>query len=399
MRAIRGAICAHANTRPDIYEATQFLLSDDLNADFPAYAAREMGWTDVAMLGAQESLVPGGPQRAIRVLLMAEGEGPVRSVYLGRATRMRPDLAEPGDADKWDPEDADRKPTPSGDLGHLRVIGLGLIGGSLAAAARASGLFSEVSGSDRDPEVVATALGLGLVDSASVIMEAGLERADIVVLAVPVLQIIDVMGLVGPYLKDGCIVTDVGSTKRQVVDAMERLPDSVRAVAGHPMTGRTASGAASSTPDVFRGAKWALVGTSSSDDRAVETIEALVRCVGAEPVHMSAEEHDEMVALTSHLPALMAIELVQLAATPGVTARTELLFGPGFVSASRLAAGDPTMTTEMLATNADKLRPLARELAERLIDAADSSADRAELAKRVVQARALRTSLLESAPR
>ncbi|MEE9133256.1 MAG: chorismate mutase [Gemmatimonadota bacterium] len=419
MRGIRGAICAHANTKREIYRATQYLLSEmvgrngvetdeivaafftmtpDLDADFPAYAARDMGWTGVPMLGSQESLVPGGPERAIRVLLLVSGDGPAQPVYLGRAAAMRPDLAQAGDAEQWNgPAEASASSSSeSGRLGRLLVVGLGLMGGSLGVAARASGLFTGVCGYDRDRETGAVALRRGLVDSVAESLETELARADMVVLAVPVLQIIDLLGQVGKHLRAGAVVTDVGSTKRRIVDAMALLPRAVHAVGGHPMTGRTSSGASAAAADLFRGAKWALVETPATDEEAIGKVEALVRGIGAQPVRMSAAAHDEMVAFTSHLPAAMAIELVRL--TAGLGGRLEipeLLAGPGFASASRLAAGDPLMTAEMLASNADNLNAAVGELIESLRDFARTVVDPVSLADRIAGARALRESLVE----
>ncbi len=375
MRGIRGAICADDNTQDSIYRATQALLTElmkrnalrveniaaafftmtpDLNADFPAYAAREMGWGNVPMLGAQESLVPGAPQRAIRVLLLAEGEGESRPAYLGRAAAMRPDLAEPGDRRWGEPGSIPLEEGASAR--ELLVVGLGLIGGSVAAGARRSGLFARVRGFDQDRKTAALALERGLIDGVAVDLEVDAERADMVVLAVPVLAIVRLIEDLGRHLRPGAVVTDVGSTKRRIADALGKLPAGVGAVGGHPMAGGTASGAAAANPGLFRSASWAVVECARTDANALNAVEELVRSLGARPVRMSADDHDRMVAVTSHLPAVLAAALVETVDVMGRQDRDgELLSGTGFLSASRLADGDPAMTSQMLADNADYL--------------------------------------------
>ncbi|NIN72905.1 MAG: chorismate mutase [Gemmatimonadetes bacterium] len=417
MIAIRGAICARGNSREAIYQATRYLLAElmarndlrsddvlaafftmtpDLNADFPAYAARDAGWTDVPMLGAQESLVPGAPERVIRILALVRSERPARHVYLGRAAAMRADLAEPGDAEAWDgsTDAAARVGVEGGALGQLLVVGLGLIGGSVAAGARASGLFTAVRGYDRDGAQATVAAQRRLVDVVVDDLGAELARADMVVLAIPVDEVVKVIDSLAEALKSGTVVTDVGSTKRRIVAAMDRLPEGVRAVGGHPMTGSTVSGASAAAAGLFRGARWALTRCDRTDEEAVRRVEMLVRGFGAEPVHIDAVSHDEMVAVTSHLPAVLAVGLVEQAAEAGA-AEEELLAGPGFVSASRLADGDPLMTAQMLTDNADNLARAIESVIGRLHDLQRALADDANrLRERLAEARLARSSLL-----
>ncbi len=418
MKAIRGAICAPENTGEAIYVATQALLGEivqrngleldaivaafftmtpDLDADFPAYAARDMGWADVPMLGAQETLVAGAPDRSIRVLVLTEGDGSARHVYLGRAAAMRPELAEPGD-ENWDITAV----RGGGDLVELEarerllVVGLGLIGGSLAAAASRSGVYASVRGYDRDSESAALALKHGLVGGTGDDLPAELAQAEIVLLAVPVSAIIDLMPLVGRFAQPGAVVTDVGSTKRRIVEAMGALPQNVRAVAGHPMAGSTASGVTAATANLFRGAKWALVATPRSDDDAFAKVERLVNAIGARAVRISADLHDRIVAITSHLPAIMAVGLIELAGDLAADLESDaFLAGPGLRSASRLAAADPSMTAQMASENADNLRGAIDGLIERLLRLREAAGgDTRELRDRLAAAGATRADLI-----
>ena len=418
MRGIRGAICASGNTRDAIYTATQALLMEierrnelvaadvvaafftmtpDLDADFPAYAARDMGWTAVPMLGAQESRVPGAPERSIRVLVLAHGDAPPRHVYLGRAAAMRPDLAEPGD-ESWA---GASQPAPRGVEGErmerLLVVGLGLVGGSLAAAARRSGLFECVRGYDVDASAAELAVARGLVDGAGADLGSELGRSDVVVLAVPVSEILALLPRVGASVRPGTLVTDVGSTKRGIVRAMGELPGAVKAVGGHPMTGSTASGPAAATADLFGGARWVLTATARTDDAALRRLTRIVRAAGAQPVVMSAELHDRVVAITSHLPAVMAVGLVEMVGDLiDDVGGDAFLAGPGLRSASRLAGGDALMTAQMLSHNADNLRVAIDSLIERLRHLRDAvGGDPAGLRETLVQAGATRGSLIE----
>ncbi|NIR45193.1 MAG: chorismate mutase [Gemmatimonadetes bacterium] len=417
MRAIRGAICAPANSREAIYRATQHLLgamaernglttdeivaafftmTPDLDAEFPAYAARDMGWTDVAMLGAQETLVPGGLPRTIRVLLLAVGADPARHVYLGQAARMRSDLVEPGDAEAWDGEARVEATARSERMGTLLVVGLGLIGGSLAGAARRAGIFETVRGHDRDREALAMARRRGLIDEGSDDLRDAVAAADMLVLATPVEAIAKTLEGVARDLKPAAVVTDVGSTKRAIVAAMDRLGPRVRAVGGHPMAGDTRTGPEAARLDLFQGARWALIPLQSADVEAKKRVERLVRAVGAEPLWTTAESHDRVVAGTSHLPAAMAVALVQqVAGLSELGLEPAALVGPGFVDASRLAAGDPEMTAQMLATNASEFQSSIDGLIESLREIGQlATTDRGALARRLEEARTSRASLV-----
>jgi len=416
MRGIRGAICCRENTKVSIRRATQRLLSEicernglvtdqvvaafftttpDLDAEFPAAAAREIGWDDVPMLGAQESQVPGALRRVIRVLVLARGEGPRRSVYLGRAVAMRPDLAEPGDERAWDDVEQGERATAAGDLGQLLIVGLGLIGGSLGAAAKASGRFSRVLGHDRAHERTMQARQLGLIDEGVIDLQASLGRADMVALAVPVDEIVHLVSRLGHAIGPGVLLTDVGSAKRDVAAAMDALPAGVRAVAGHPLAGKTESGPEAASASLFRDASWALVSTARTDGTARDLAERLVRAVQGRPVWMSAAAHDRAVASSSHLPVLAAVALVRsLSAGRGARPEEPLLLGPGFRSASRLADGDPGMTTQMLVANADEVVVAVARYIEELERVQAMLGDRDALAKLLGAARAERDHLL-----
>ncbi len=407
MIAIRGAIRVERNDRDAIFRATQrllreirrrndlreedvlsafFTMTPDLNADFPAYAAREMGWTDTAMLGAQETAVPGAMDRTVRVLIHARTDGSPRHVYLGEAAAMRPDLAEEGDAEVAVPGARPAAPPPADTsrLGTLLVVGLGLIGGSSALALRRRGPFREVWGHDRDPEARELARRAGAVDAVvgapddgeraegeppdegrtagdrTMRWEDALGRADVVLLALPVDALLAWLERWGARLERGTVVLDVGSTKREVVRAMDRLPEGVEAVGAHPMAGSTESGMGAARPDLFHGAPWALVATGRTGEQAREAAEAVARAVGGRPFWTEAGRHDRAAAATSHLPYVLAAALALHLDGRSFELPVRRLLGPGARDMTRLAASRPEVMAGILATN----WPAVREAVE-----------------------------------
>ncbi len=389
MIAIRGAVRVPRNDAPSIHTETRALLEEmqrrngldasrivsafftmtpDLDADFPAHAARRLGWDGVPMLGAQETAVPGAPDRMVRVLLHADVEGPARHVYLGEAAALRPDLA-----------GGPSEPAASagGERESVLIVGLGLIGGSLAHALSASRRFGPVSGVDRDRAAVEAAVAAGTVTVATA--EPDPTQVGTVVLCAPVRAIIEWLREVGPRLRPGQVVIDVGSTKRGIVRAMSELPDGVQAIGAHPMAGSESAGAAAARPGLLRGAIWALVETGRTGDRARAVASALVEETGGKGLFVEAERHDRVVARTSHLPWLVSAALAgTLAADEEVLATP--LAGPGLRDTTRLAGSDPGLLGEILVSNWSNIRQAAErygaELA-RLVEELDAAASAA----------------------
>jgi monofunctional chorismate mutase len=373
MIAIRGAIRVSRNDRDAIYRATQRLLGEierrndlsesqvisafftmtpDLDADFPAYAVRDMGWTNTAMLGAQETAVPGAMDRMIRVLLHVDSEGPASHVYLGEAAAMRPDLVEEGDALATAPSPA----LPSPRFGTLLVVGLGLIGGSAALALRRRGLFAEVVGYDVDEEALERARRAGAIARAAPSPESLLGSVDTVLLAVPVGALLAWLERWGGMLPRGAVVVDVGSTKRRIVQAMEGLAEGVQAVGAHPMAGSEQGGMGAARPDLFHGARWALVETDRTGERARRVAEALVEAVGGVPFWVGADRHDRATAATSHLPYLLSVALARHLEDRADDVPVGALLGPGARDMLRLAGSDPGVMGGILSTNWVEIR-------------------------------------------
>lgn len=272
----------------------------------------------------------------------------------------------------------------------LCVVGFGLIGGSLAAASRAHRLAARVVAVDTSEVIAAEsvrALSDERVDVADgPAVERALAAADLVVLAAPV-SVIEAE--LGPALAHAPLVTDCGSTKRAIVASAARSSRRARFVPGHPLAGGPSGGADAARADLFEGQRWILC-PEGADAGAFAAVEGFIRGLGAVPVTMSAEEHDHAVALTSHVPQLLASALVVLSERR----RAGAAEGPGFASATRVAGGNPAVWRDILVTNADEIASTLAELGAELSRvAADlSRADPSAALALVEAARAARRS-------
>ncbi|HWI66130.1 MAG TPA: prephenate dehydrogenase/arogenate dehydrogenase family protein [Symbiobacteriaceae bacterium] len=235
-------------------------------------------------------------------------------------------------------------------MSRLPVIviwGVGLIGGSLGMAWRRAGVAARIIGID--PLPLDTAIKLGAIDEAADDPAEALAQADVLVLAAPVRAIIAQAASHARYLRPGAVVTDVGSTKADIVQAWDgALPPGAAFVGGHPLFGREVGGVANASPDLPRGATWVLTPGGTTTGPAVETVERLASAVGATVNSMSPEEHDQRVAVASHLPQLAA---TALAATAQPHPDALALAAGGFRDTTRLASSPAEIWLDILGTN------------------------------------------------
>lgn len=256
------------------------------------------------------------------------------------------------------------------------MLGLGLIGGSIARALRereSDSAFGSArvvawTPSGHGP---AAAAGDGVIDEAAVSAEAAITGADLVVLAGPAPVCLEQSAaLAGPWraaLAPDAVITDVASTKAAIVGRAEKL--GLRFVGGHPMAGRETSGYGAAQADLFDGRPWVVVPTSNADAVAVERVEELARAVGARPRRMAADEHDAAVAAISHLPLVVAAALVDaVAGAPDHTRDgwplASELAATGWRDMTRLARGDVEMGSGIVTTNATAIAARIRDLVE-----------------------------------
>jgi len=231
---------------------------------------------------------------------------------------------------------------------RIAILGLGLMGGSLALALR--GKCTALIGFDTDPQTLELARQRQIVDLASTEPAELLPQADVVILATPVNTIIENLQELPRHHPGPAIVLDLGSTKARVVEAMQRLPERFDPLGGHPMCGKERSGLANADPQLFQEAVFAFTPLARTSSRARTFAEGLAWQVGAHPLWLDPHIHDRWVAATSHLPYLVANALAF--STPGEAAP---LAGPGYRSTTRLAQTSPGMMLDVLMTNRENI--------------------------------------------
>jgi prephenate dehydrogenase len=242
----------------------------------------------------------------------------------------------------------------------LAVVGLGLIGGSLARALRSAQAVGAISAFDTDARARRLALELGIVDAALESAAAAVDGADLVVLAVPVLHTAEALRNCLPGLKAGAVVTDVGSTKQSVLADVAAVCGTVPPwfVAGHPIAGTEKSGVAHALADLFHNHRVILTPHPAQDTAALERVSAMWTATGARVVRMDPAQHDAVFAATSHLPHLLAYSFVDMLAR--LDARDEIFpnAGGGFRDFTRIASSSPEMWHDIIRANAGSVAGL-----------------------------------------
>lgn len=366
-RGLRGATTATDNSPEAILAATRellerlvarnaldiadiasafFTVTDDLDAAYPALAARELGWNEVALLCAREIPVPGSVARCIRVLLhvnTTKQQSDLRHIYLREAITLRPGFA-------------DTTQTGASTVDRVAIIGLGLMGASLGMALRTCGYAREVVGFDTMPGVAIRAHERGAIDVACSSLADAVAGSDLVALATPLLAMRDILAEIAPLLAAETVVTDLGSAKAAVISWAESLlPAPDHFVGGHPMTGSEQSGVEAANGALYHGCAWLLTPTPHTSDAATQRIERMIEALAAHPRRLTPERHDRAVALVSHLPLLAASALtLTVEQSPNTTDGLSLAAG-GYRDTTRVASGSPRMARDICLTNAAPL--------------------------------------------
>ncbi len=235
----------------------------------------------------------------------------------------------------------------------VAVIGVGLIGGSLGLALKGRGLARHVVGVARREETLRVALEMGVCDDVTTDAVEAATGADFVFLASPVGQMAALCAQIAPVVAPGCLVSDGGSTKARVVKGCEPLFPDAHFVGGHPMAGSAESGPGAARADLFEGAVWILTPTPRTDAIALGQMRALAEKLGARPLEMAPDEHDCLLAVSSHLPHLTASALVHsfLRAKAGAPVIADLV-ASGWRDSTRVAAGSAEMWRDICLDNA-----------------------------------------------
>ena len=249
----------------------------------------------------------------------------------------------------------------------VAIIGLGLIGGSIALAIREAWPSVRIAGVDRGA-VLAHALGSGALDrGAESVRLVGEAETDLVILAAPVRQNVQLLGEVAPQLSPITVVTDVGGTKRDIVEAARNVPSLVSFVGGHPIGGAERGGFGFARPDMFRGRPWIFTPDANAPQEALDRLSTFVRGLGARPSIMDAGDHDRVMAFLSHLPQLTASALMEVI---GRAAKADglRLAGRGLVDTTRLASSPSNIWKDICATNAPAIGEALDVLIARLTE-------------------------------
>jgi cyclohexadieny/prephenate dehydrogenase len=283
---------------------------------------------------------------------------------------------------------------------RVALIGLGLIASSMAHAMRRGGLAGEITGYARSAETRAVAREIGLCDRVCDTAREAVEGADLVVLCVPVGAMGEVAPDIAPVLKPGAIVSDVGSVKRAVIEAVApHVPEGVHFVPAHPLAGTEYSGPRSGFATLFDN-RWCILVPEGADAEAVARLRALWLGMGANVDEMDADHHDLVLAVVSHTPHLIAYTMVGVADHLRRVSNSEVIkySASGFRDFTRIAASDPTMWRDVFLTNRDATLDILGRFTEELfvLQRAIRMGDGQQLFDYFTRTRAIRKSIVEA---
>lgn len=284
---------------------------------------------------------------------------------------------------------------------RVALIGLGLIASSMAHAMRAGGLAGEIVGHAKSAETRATALEIGICDRVCTTAAEAVQGADLVVLAVPVGAMAAIAAEIGPHLAPGATVTDVGSVKQAVIEAVApHIPAGVQFIPGHPMAGTEYSGPRAGFATLFQGRWWLLTPRPETDPAALARLRGLLEAMGANVDTMDAAHHDLVLAVVSHTPHLIAYTMVGVADHLAQVSNSEVIqySATGFRDFTRIAASDPTMWRDVFLTNKEAVLDILGRFTEELfvLQRAIRMGDGALLHDYFTRTRAIRRGIIEA---
>ena len=284
---------------------------------------------------------------------------------------------------------------------RVAIIGIGLIGSSIARALKEQGVCHEIVVGDINEAHGKRAVELGLCVEAHTDAAKAAAGADIVIICTPISTYESIADAIGPVLKPGAIVTDVGSVKQKAIEAVKpRLPKHARWVAGHPVAGTENSGPDAGFAALFKG-RWAIVTPEAdSDADATAKVSAMWTAFGSNVVTMDAEHHDLVLAITSHLPHLIAYTIVGTADDLETTLKSEVIkfSAGGFRDFTRIAASDPVMWRDVFLNNREAVLEMLQRFTEDLIhlQRAIRWGEGHKLQELFTRTRAIRRSIIEA---
>jgi prephenate dehydrogenase len=241
-------------------------------------------------------------------------------------------------------------------MSKIAIIGLGLIGTSIALALKRSGGSNEVVGFDKLRESGEWVQSMGAIRTATPSVEAAVSGASMVIVATPIINMRKVFEEMAPHLQKGTVVTDTASTKEDVMRwAREQLPAGTQFVGGHPMAGKEQAGPGAAEPTLFDGRPYCVIPGEGATTGSVNAVLDLARAIGARPFFLDAAEHDSYAAGISHAPLIASIALFTMVRSSAAWPELAAMAGPGFRDLTRLASGMPEMAHDICLTNRENL--------------------------------------------
>ena len=295
----------------------------------------------------------------------------------------------------------EKQAMPEPKFDQIALVGIGLIGSSISHAVRRKSLARSITGSARTKATVDTALRLKLIDKGCASAAEAVAGADLVIMSVPVGACAALAAEIAPHLKPGAILTDVGSVKAAVVrDVAPHVPKGVHFVPGHPIAGTEQSGPEAGFAELFDGRWTILTPTAQTDKGAVAKLKAFWQALGSNVEIMTPEHHDMVLAVTSHLPHLIAYNIVNTAKHLERVTKSEVIkfSAGGFRDFTRIAASDPTMWRDVFLNNKEAVLEMLGRFSEDLaeLQRAIRFSDGDTLFRLFTDARAIRRGIIEA---
>ncbi|MCJ7788734.1 MAG: prephenate dehydrogenase/arogenate dehydrogenase family protein [Candidatus Atribacteria bacterium] len=250
------------------------------------------------------------------------------------------------------------------DFKKITIIGVGLIGGSLGLALKKKNPKFKIAGIDK-LEIIEKAIARGAIDEGTINLENGIKEADLIIIATPVKTIVDLLPRINPFIKKGCIVTDTGSTKGQIVETADKiLSKDVYFIGGHPIAGSEKYGIDSADPLLFQDKTYILTPTKDTNLLALKKIFLLIKIINAKRLILDPLEHDRIVGAVSHLPQIMAVSLTNMIGELGQQENNDNYFkaiGEGFKDMTRIASSPYKMWEDICETNQENILEMIQE--------------------------------------
>lgn len=256
------------------------------------------------------------------------------------------------------------------DIKEIAIVGVGLIGGSLGMAIKELPDAPQVVGTSRSIQTINKALEVGAIDRGTTSIKDAVANADIVIIATPISIIVNMIKDIAAHLKEGAIITDVGSTKNNIVGSVEEfLPDNIHFIGGHPMAGSEQQGVSFATATLFKNSYYLLTPTDNTDTVAFKKLHSLLTSIGSQVLAIDPEKHDKIVSIISHLPHILSASLVNLASRQTRENKNMLLLAAGgFRDMTRIAASDPGMWRDICIENSKAILMAIEEFRKNLDD-------------------------------